>query len=258
MANSPNLALPFLESAQAQKHVTHNAALAMLDAVIMLSVLDRDLTAPPGSPAEGDRYLVASPASDGWVGRDGTIAAWQDGAWAFYQARQGWHVWIADEGIALSFDGAGWIGIATQNAALLGVNTSADPVNRLAVSAAAALFTHAGGDMQLKLNKNENGDTACILFQTGFAGRAEIGCIGNDDFAFKTSADGSEFHAGLTLVPAAKGVPRLPSFAMEDLPSAATAGAGACIYISDEVDGGVLAFSDGMDWRRATDRAVVS
>lgn len=55
MASSPHLALPYLEAAQAQKHVTHNEALRALDAVVMLAVLDRDLASPPGSPSDGDR-----------------------------------------------------------------------------------------------------------------------------------------------------------------------------------------------------------
>ena len=32
----------------------------------------------------------------------------------------------------------------------------------------------------------------------------------------------------------------------------------AIIYVSDEAGGAILAFSDGTDWRRVTDRAVVS
>lgn len=39
---------------------------------------------------------------------------------------------------------------------------------------------------------------------------------------------------------------------------AATAGAGAIIYVTDETGGAVLAFSDGTDWRRVTDRAVIA
>ena len=89
MANSTNLTMPFIEAAQAQKHVTHNAALQLLDAVVMLSVLDRDLAGPPASPAEGDRYLIAASATGAWSGREGKIAAWQDGAWTFHTAREG-------------------------------------------------------------------------------------------------------------------------------------------------------------------------
>jgi len=50
-----HLLLPYILAAQAQKHVTHNEALRLLDGLVHLSVLDRDLTAPPGSPADGDR-----------------------------------------------------------------------------------------------------------------------------------------------------------------------------------------------------------
>jgi len=41
------------------------------------------------------------------------------------------------------------------------------------------------------------------------------------------------------------------------VPSAAAA-AGQIIYVSDESSGAVLAFSDGSNWRRVTDGAVVS
>lgn len=258
MSNSPNLAMPFLEAAQAQKHVTHNEALAVLDAVVMLAVASRDLSAPPTSPADGARYLVASGASGAWADQDGKIAAWQDGAWRFLSPREGWLAWIADEAALLAFDGASWTGCATQNAARLGINTTADATNRLAVASEAVLFTNAGNGIQAKLNKNAAADTASVLFQTGWSGRAEIGCVGNDDFVFKTSADGSTFATGLTLVVAASGVPRLPGFTVATLPPAAAAGAGALVHVSNESGGAVLAFSDGTSWRRVTDRAVVS
>lgn len=45
-------------------------------------------------------------------------------------------------------------------------------------------------------------------------------------------------------------------FAKASLPSAATAG--GVIYVSDDVGGAVLAFSDGTNWRRVTDRAVIA
>jgi hypothetical protein len=48
----------------------------------------------------------------------------------------------------------------------------------------------------------------------------------------------------------------LGSFTVATLPSASTAG--RLIYVSDETGGAVIAFSDGTNWRRVTDRAVVS
>jgi hypothetical protein len=46
------------------------------------------------------------------------------------------------------------------------------------------------------------------------------------------------------------------SFVVASLPSAAQPG--QMIYVSDETAGSVMAFSDGSNWRRITDRAVVS
>lgn len=51
---------------------------------------------------------------------------------------------------------------------------------------------------------------------------------------------------------------RVKSYAKASLPSAAASGAGAMIYVSDEAGGAVIAFSDATNWRRVTDRAVVS
>jgi hypothetical protein len=108
MTDTPNLNLPYLLAAQSQKHVTHNEALRTLDSVVQLSVLDRDLTAPPASPAEGDRYIVAASPSGAWSGQTDNVAAFQGGAWLFYQPKEGWMAWVADENALVVFDGAGW------------------------------------------------------------------------------------------------------------------------------------------------------
>jgi hypothetical protein len=108
MANSANLALTYLEAAQSQKHVTVNEALNGLDVLVQLGVLDRDLTAPPGSPVEGDRYLVAAGATGAWAGQADKIAAWQAGAWMFHTPRNGWKAWVADEAAFVFYDAGAW------------------------------------------------------------------------------------------------------------------------------------------------------
>jgi hypothetical protein len=50
---------------------------------------------------------------------------------------------------------------------------------------------------------------------------------------------------------------RLPGYKVAELPAAADWTAGL-IYVPDASGGAVVAFSDGADWRRVTDRAVVS
>jgi hypothetical protein len=108
MDNTPNLQLPYLIAAQAQKHVTHNEALRSLDAIVQLLVLDKDLASPPGSPTDGSRYIVAASPSGAWAGQAGKVAAWQDAAWVFYTPREGWLTWVADEDKIYAYTGSAW------------------------------------------------------------------------------------------------------------------------------------------------------
>jgi len=105
---TPNLLLPFIQAAQAQKHITHNEALRLLDGLTQISVLDRGFTAPPGSPAEGARYIVASGATGLWAGWDGDVAFYAGSAWLRLPARTGWVVWVQDEARVVVRIGSVW------------------------------------------------------------------------------------------------------------------------------------------------------
>jgi hypothetical protein len=93
-----NLILPYTAPNQAQKHVPVNEALLKLDAIVQLTVRDRDLAAPPGTPADGDRYMPAAGATGAWAGWDFNIALFTDGAWQKLEPREGWLCFVADEG----------------------------------------------------------------------------------------------------------------------------------------------------------------
>ena len=137
---SPHLLLPFILAAQAQKHVTHNEAIRLLDAIVQLSVLDRDQTAPPVSPIDGDRYIVASGATGFWAGWDLNVATWIDGVWMRLVPRPGWLAWIADETVAAVWTGTIWklIGVPQDiSDAIFSLVNDADPSKR-------ALFSLSG------------------------------------------------------------------------------------------------------------------
>lgn len=51
------------------------------------------------------------------------------------------------------------------------------------------LFTHAGDDHRLAINKAGAADTASVILQSGWSGRTELGLAGDDDFRLKVSAD---------------------------------------------------------------------
>lgn len=341
-----HLGLPYLMAAQAQKHVTHNEALRLLDAMVQLAVLDRTRTAPPASPADGDRHLVASGATGLWSGWDLNVAFHVDGAWIRLVPRPGWLVWVADEGAFLVWSGSGWASVgeprdvpdsvfslvndadptkkavfslaaistgqtrtytlpntsselailagtqtfsgnktfsgtltASGGTATIGTSTgtatygvgtgattngttktvnlgtggasgsntvinigsatsgaggttvintptvtfansvtqvampqanltaqqlglgwaTADSYNRFSINTPAMLFNHAGNGIEATFNKNTPGDDAAFAFKTGFSARALIGLLGNDDFSFKVSPDGSTYYDALRI-----------------------------------------------------------
>ncbi|MFN3131983.1 DUF2793 domain-containing protein [Roseibium sp.] len=107
MSETLRLALPLLAAAQAQKHVTHNEALLTLDALSQPVVQSRDLTAPPAAN-EGDLFLIAPGATGDWAGRDGELAEWRNGVWAFYAPFKGLTIHVLAEGLDLRFLSGAW------------------------------------------------------------------------------------------------------------------------------------------------------
>jgi hypothetical protein len=215
MTDSPNLALPFIEGGELLPDVTHNEALRLLDTLVQLAILDRDLNAPPGSPTDGQRWIVkASPSPTGaWAGHGNHVAAWQDGAWSFSVPKPGWLAFVVDEGVLLAWSGTAWAaaldvmgGITTlQNLSLLGVGTTADSTNPLSAKLNNALWTAKtvaeGGDgnLRYKMSKESAAKTLSLLLQTNFSGRAEVGLTGDDNLHVKVSADGSSWLEAVTI-----------------------------------------------------------
>ncbi len=347
-----HLLLPYILASQAQKHVTHNEAIRLLDAMVQLSVLDRNRPVPPASPVDGDRHIVASGATGLWAGWDLNVAFWVDGVWMRLVPRPGWLAWIADEAVFVVWNGSTWdpvgepvdvsdvvfslvndadptkralfslsgittattrtftlpntsselailagtqtftgnktfsgtltasgtvtvsaaaatIGTATTTATygvgtgatttgvtktlnlgtggasgsttivnigsatagsggttvvntpmvtfanavtqvgmpqanltaqLLGLGgATADSYNRLSMNTPAVLINHAGAGIEATVNKAAAGNDAAFAFKTGFSARALIGLLGNDDFTFKVSPDGSAFHDAIRI-----------------------------------------------------------
>jgi len=221
--HTTHLLLPYILAAQAQKHVTHNEALRILDGLVQLSVIDRTRTAPPISPADGDRHIVASSATGDWAGWDLNVVLWTDGVWMRLPPRTGWRAWVESESLLLVFDGAGWVGTtpaALQNLALLGLGTTADAANPFSAKLNAALWTArtvaegGTGDLFYTMNKEAAGDDLGLTLQTGFSTRALLGLFGSDHFRLAVSADGSTFFDGLSIDNATGIVdqPQLPRF----------------------------------------------
>jgi hypothetical protein len=207
------LQLPLLLPAQAQKHVTHNEALVRLDTLVQLRLRSLGATIPPAAPEAGETHALGSGATGAWAGQDNRLASYSDGAWQFFIPQDGWLAVSETDNRLYVHSGGQWVRAvgAGDNLSGIGVGTAADPINRLAVASPASLFTHVGTDHRLNVNKATPGDTASLLFQTGWSGRAEMGLAGNDGFSIKVSADGSTWTTGLA-VDSATGHVSAPQF----------------------------------------------
>ena len=119
MANSARFSLPLVASGQSGGEVTHNTSVQLVDALMHIDVLDRDLATPPGSPSNGDTYLVGSSPTGAWSSNTGNIAIYNSG-WTFITPVEGMWVYVADEDRHLFYDGSAWRG----SPHLLYVNTA--------------------------------------------------------------------------------------------------------------------------------------
>jgi hypothetical protein len=95
------------------------ALLRALDQEMFLAVINRTTTAPPGSPANGDAYIVATGGSGAWSGHDKHVAVWTtdnpatpSGLWEFYVPKAGWLAYsVADAGF-YAYSGSAWAVLA--------------------------------------------------------------------------------------------------------------------------------------------------
>lgn len=107
---TPNTAMPYLSQGQANKEISHNQALMIIDVLMQGRVLDRNLSAPPGSPVDGAAYIVAAAPSGDWTGHADDIAFWMDesGVWQFITPLSGWQFYVVDEGQYARWTGTAW------------------------------------------------------------------------------------------------------------------------------------------------------
>lgn len=70
---------------------------------------------------------------------------------------------------------------------------------RLSSSTARAACFPSRTTISSRSTRAAAGDTASLIFQTGYSGRAELGTTGDDDFHVKVSNDGSGWHEAIVI-----------------------------------------------------------
>lgn len=195
-----NLDITYIATNQVNKEILVNEGFLKIDSLLNNGAISANITNPPASPNESDLYIIPSSATDEWNGKDGSITYYHTSkAWEFITPNEGMTLWVNDEDKLYTYDGASWVasGGSGDEVTKLGINATADSINKLAVKSSAVLFDNDGDDSQVKINKADTSDTASHLFQTNYSGRAEFGLTGDDDFHVKVSNDGSSWNEAL-------------------------------------------------------------
>lgn len=110
---TPNLKLPFIMPAQAQKHVTHNEAIELLDAIVQLTLESSAAATPPLAPMEGQAWALDNAPTGDWSGKAGKVATWRGGGWLFVDPQEGWIAWVKGDAALRVFTGNQWETLAT-------------------------------------------------------------------------------------------------------------------------------------------------
>lgn len=141
MSETPNNGIPYVPQNVLDPAAGINNALDIIDALLQTAVLSMSLTAPPGSPQDGDMYIPDSPATGAWVGLEGKLVRYRtEGAlWQSFDAHL--VINLADGGLYKFIDGSpgGW----TLAAGLSDAPTDGEKYSRLNgtwVNASLSLF----------------------------------------------------------------------------------------------------------------------
>lgn len=203
MSNSTHLALPFVQAAQAQKHVTVNETFTRLDALVHLGVESATEITPPVSPGEGARWIVGQGASGAWAGEDGNVAAWIDGAWLFLAPKAGWQAWEVATRKLLIHDGASWTAGPSGTVAALTPNAAATRIETTEID--HTIVAGAYNDTVLSIP-----DRAIVF---GVTGRVFADITGPASWTLGVAADPGRYgnSIGLTSGSTANGVSGTPT-----------------------------------------------
>lgn len=112
------LSLPLLAVAQAQKEVTHNEALTLLDAAVQAVVVAVAPSMVPSTPALGACWIVGTAAAGAWSGHDGALAVWTSGGWRFVGPVEGMAAWSLADSMPVRRQANAWIVGATHGRVL--------------------------------------------------------------------------------------------------------------------------------------------
>ena len=109
MTTTPKGNIPLIDPSATWGYLKFNEAMYLIDALVFTGVIDRDLTAPPGSESEGDLYIPKAIATGDWADHEDDLAHYYNGSYHFYTPEEGWRIWVNDEDTIIVYNGSAWV-----------------------------------------------------------------------------------------------------------------------------------------------------
>ena len=109
MPHSPNFAFPLLYSAQAQKEITHNEALVLIDALLPGTVVAQADDPGDFTPLAGEAWIIGNTPLSAWEGHPGEIAVYTEGGWRFARPVAGIRLLDRTANLVRRYDGSAWV-----------------------------------------------------------------------------------------------------------------------------------------------------
>lgn len=131
------LMLPLLATAQAQKEITHNEALTLVDLLLAPAVEAVAPASIPANPAPGQGWIVGASPGGAWAEQADRLAFWTGGGWRFVDAPQGMTLWSIADAQPVQRVAGGWsVGVLRGSSLAIAGNQVVGP--RLAAIAGAS------------------------------------------------------------------------------------------------------------------------
>jgi hypothetical protein len=106
---TPRLGLSLLQAGQAQKELTHNEALTLLDLLVQARVAAVGVDNPPAGPVPGACWILGAAPTRAWNGQAaGSLAVWTDDGWRFVPPFEGLCAWSDTDRMTVRFVDGAW------------------------------------------------------------------------------------------------------------------------------------------------------
>lgn len=164
MTTSPLLGFDEMAVDQANKYLTFNEAVKLLEAFATGRVISATTAAEPGSPSDGDLYILpASPTGTGWATfSQGDLALRRGTEWFNVSPLEGFRFWVEDEDVEVIYDGTDWV----ENPVLIGDRSSDPddpPEGAFTIWQSDGTDSGDDGDIMIKITAGATTKTATLI-----------------------------------------------------------------------------------------------